>query len=223
MSRVDLKENAKKSLKGNWGQAIGVLLIFGIISTLVASIGLIGSNVNLSDPKVVEAILNGTSNIVGAPQIIAAILSILVSAFLSLGSVSFFMKLSRNEKVTYKELFSKTSLWLLYIGVSIMTAIFIGLWALLLIIPGIVAKYRYAMVNYIMVDNPDIDVFDAIRKSKEMMYGHKLDYFILQLSFIGWAILVGLTFGLLGFYVGPYMNVTFANFYYSIKDEKAKN
>ena len=221
VSRVELKENAKNSLKGKWGQAILVLIIFGIISAIVSSIGLMGKGVNLNDPQVVEAILDGTYSIISPAQIISALLTILVTSFFTLGSVSFYMKVSRNEEVTYKELFSKTNLWLLYIGVSIMTSIFVGLWSLLLVIPGIIATYKYSMVNYIMVDNPDIGVFEAIRKSKEMMYGHKLDYFILQLSFIGWAILAVFPFGILMLYVAPYMNVTCANFYYSIKDEKA--
>ena len=223
MSRVELKENAKKSLKGNWGQAILVMVIMGLITLALSCVGFVGNSANLSDPQTIQAILDGTTSIMSPAQLISAVLSIVISAFLALGSVSFYMKLSRNEKVTYKELFSKKSLWLLYIGVSIMTAIFVGLWSLLLIIPGIVASYKYSMVNYIMVDNPEIGVFEAIRKSKEMMYGHKLDYFILHLSFIGWAILAGLTFGILMLYVAPYMNVTCANFYYSIKDEKKAN
>ena len=223
VSRVELKENAKSSLKGNWGQAIIVMIIYGLITLAISCIGFMGKGVNLNDPQAIEAILNGTSSLVSPAQVISAILSIFVTSFLALGSVSFYMKLSRNEEVTYKELFSKTGLWALYIGVSVMTAIFVGLWSLLLVIPGIVATYKYAMVDYIMVDNPNIGVFEAIRKSKEMMYGHKLDYFILQFSFLGWAILSVFTFGLLMLYVAPYMNVTCANFYYSIKDEKANN
>ena len=223
MSRVELKENAKGSLKGNWGQAIIVMIIYGLITLAISCIGFMGKGVNLNDPKAIEAIINGTSSLVSPAQVISAILSIFVTSFLALGSVSFYMKLSRNEEVTYKELFSKTGLWALYIGVTVMTSIFVGLWSMLLIIPGIIATYRYAMVDYIMVDNPNIGVFEAIRKSKEMMYGHKLDYFILQLSFLGWAILSVFTFGLLMLYVAPYMNVTCANFYYSIKDEKASN
>ena len=99
-----------------------------------------------------------------------------------------------------------------------MTTIFIGLWSLLLIIPGIVAAYKYSMVNYVMIDNPELGVMGSIRRSKEIMRGHKLDYFILHLSFIGWIILSVLTFGILLLYVSPYVSVTEANFYNSIKD-----
>ncbi len=220
MSRMELKENAKNSLKGKWGEAILVLIIFGVISMAVTGIALIGNNAALNSADSISKFLeNPNSFNFGIPQIISSILSILVSAFLALGSVSYFLKVSRNENVTFKELFSKTSLWLLYIGVTIMTSIFIGLWSLLLIIPGIIASYRYSMVNYIMVDNPELGVFGAIKRSKEIMVGHKMDLFILQLSFIGWLLLSMLTLGILMLYVTPYMNVTFANFYNSIKDQ----
>lgn len=220
MSRMELKENAKNSLKGKWGEAILVLIIFGVISMAVTGIALIGNNAALNSADSISKFLeNPNSFNFGIPQIISSILGILVSAFLALGSVSYFLKVSRNEEVTFKELFSKTSLWLLYIGVTIMTSIFIGLWSLLLLIPGIIASYRYSMVNYIMVDNPELGVFGAIKRSKEIMVGHKMDLFILQLSFIGWLLLSMLTLGILMLYVTPYMNVTFANFYNSIKDQ----
>ena len=221
MNRVELKENAKKSLQGKYGQAILVLVIFGLISLAATSVGLIGNGDILKDPEALSNFLSGEGefNSILFP-IISSILNLLVSAFLALGSVSFFLKVSRNEKVTYKELFSKTNLWLLYIGVAFMTALFIGLWSLLLIIPGIIATYKYSMVQYIMIDNPELGVMGAIRRSKEMMDGHKLDFFVLQLSFIGWLLLGALTLGIVMFYVTPYMNVTYANFYNSIKDQK---
>ncbi len=224
MSRAELKENAKNSLKGKWGEAILVLIIFGVISMAITGIALIGNNTALNSPDSISRFLEDSNSFnFGIPQIISSILSILATAFLTLGSVSYFLKVSRNENVTFKELFSKTSLWLLYIGVTIMTSIFIGLWSLLLIIPGIIASYRYAMVNYIMVDNPELGVFGAIKRSKEIMVGHKMDLFILQLSFIGWLLLSALTLGILMLYVTPYMNVTFANFYNSIKDQNTGN
>ncbi len=219
MNRVQLKEKAKESLKGQWGQAIAVLIIFGVISLLATGVSFIGNISALTNPEIVSSVLEGSYKFyLGIPQVISAVLTVLVSAFLSLGSVSYFLKISRNEKATYKELFSKTNLWLLYIGVSIMTSIFIGLWSLLLIIPGIIASYRYSMVGYIMVDNPELGVFGAIKRSKEIMYGHKFDYFVLQLSFIGWRLLSALTLNILLLYVTPYMKVTNANFYNSIKD-----
>ncbi len=221
MNRVELKENAKKSLKGKWGEAILVLVVFGLISLAVSAIGLINNPNALSSSESLSQFLDSPNQFnFGWAQIISSLLSIAVACLLTLGSVSYFLKVSRNEKVSFSELFSKTNLCFLFFGVTIMVAVFTSLWTLLLIIPGIIATYKYSMVNFIMIDNPEIGVFEAIKRSKEMMNGHKLDYFILHLSFLGWALLSALTFGLLLFYVAPYMNVTCANFYNSIKDKK---
>ena len=64
-----------------------------------------------------------------------------------------------------------------------------------------------------MLDNPDISPLEAIAASKQLMRGHKMEYFILELSFLGWAYLSVFTFGLLGIWLNPYMQVTFANYY----------
>ena len=88
---------------------------------------------------------------------------------------------------------------------------------MLLIIPGFIAVFKYSMVNYILVDEPEIGALEAISKSKEMMDGHKLDLFILRLSFLGWILLGLLTFGILYIWLVPYMNVTTVKFYDSIK------
>jgi uncharacterized membrane protein len=74
------------------------------------------------------------------------------------------------------------------------------------------------MVYYIALDNPELSATEVINKSKTMMNGHKLDFFILGLSFIGWIILIPFTFGLLSLWLVPYMQVTYANFYNSLKE-----
>ncbi len=84
-------------------------------------------------------------------------------------------------------------------------------------IPGIVAAYGYMMTNFVIIDNPELSPLAAIRQSKVMMRGYKLDFFILNLSFIGWAILAVFTFGILYFWLLPYMNVTYAKFYDMVK------
>ena len=96
--------------------------------------------------------------------------------------------------------------------------LFIFLWALLLIIPGIVKSFSYAMVPYILQDE-DYDVYstDAITLSREMMDGYKGKLFMLHLSFIGWYILTALTLGLLALYVQPYLKQSEAIFYEDVK------
>jgi len=92
-------------------------------------------------------------------------------------------------------------------------------WSLLLIIPGIIAAYRYAMAPYIMAQNPDIGVMDAIGQSKELMRGHKGRLFWLSLTFIGWVLLSVLTFGIGFLWLNPYMEAAQAAFYLERTDQ----
>ena len=87
------------------------------------------------------------------------------------------------------------------------------LWSLLFIIPGIVKSYSYAMTPYILLDRPELSATDAIKESEKMMNGHKMELFILDLSFIGWILLSMLTCGILVLYVEPYMMATKSAFY----------
>ncbi len=77
------------------------------------------------------------------------------------------------------------------------------------------------MALYIYAENPEMGALDAIKKSQEMMNGHKMDLFVLELSFTGWALLSTITFGLVGIYVTPYMIATFTNFYKTISAPSA--
>lgn len=92
--------------------------------------------------------------------------------------------------------------------------LFIYLWSLLFVIPGIIKAISYALTPYILADCKNVRATDALKLSMRMMEGHKWEYFVLGISFIGWMLLTSLTCGLLYvFYVGPYMNNTFAGYY----------
>ena len=92
----------------------------------------------------------------------------------------------------------------------------------LLVIPGIVKSYSYYMMGYILTDHPEMGWKEAIAESKQMMYGHKMDLFVLHLSFLGWILLSCLTLGVLLIYTLPYMQQTEANFYRMLKEEQIK-
>ena len=101
---------------------------------------------------------------------------------------------------------------------AFLTDLFIWLWSLLLIIPGIIKSYEYRLVPYIVSENPDINYKDALAESKKLMKGNKWRSFVLDLSFIGWDLLSALSFGLAGiFFVEPYKASTDAALYESIK------
>ena len=92
--------------------------------------------------------------------------------------------------------------------------LFLVLWTLLLVVPGIIKAYSYRLVPYILKDHPELSATEAITLSRRMMNGHKADAFVLDLSFLGWIILSALTAGILHvFYVGPYIQATDAELY----------
>ena len=204
LTRRELKEKAKQSLNGKYGDAIVVVLLLSIISSVVSFI----FKKSFGIPTDVNQTYSITINLA----------SFIVSALLNFGYTSFFLKLSRDEDVEVNELWSKMNMFIPYIIVSVLISLFTTLWTLLLIIPGIIAALSYSMVYFIMLDNPEMSAMEAIKESKKIMNGHKMDYFILQLSFLGWAILGAFTLGILYFWLIPYMEVTYCNFYNNIKE-----
>ena len=99
----------------------------------------------------------------------------------------------------------------------IVETIYIFLWSLLFIIPGIVKTYSYSMSFYIMNDHPEYTATQCLDESRRMMQGHKLDLFCLHLSFIGWIIVAAFTLGIGMLWVEPYMQLSQANFYEELK------
>ena len=202
MNRVEIKKKAKESLKGKYRDAIVLTIIsFAIGFGVSIIIGFIGLN-----EKTTELISN--------------LASIIISGLLGFGTVSYYLKVSRNESVSFKELFSKINMFWPYIAITLLTGLFTILWGLLFIIPGIIASLSYSLVYYVKLDNQELSAMDVIRKSKKMMNGHKWDLFGLGLSFLGWIILGIFTLGILYLWLMPYMQVTYANFYNSLKEKE---
>jgi len=102
----------------------------------------------------------------------------------------------------------------------ILRTIFVLLWSLLLIIPGIIKSLAYSQTFFILSENPAMSPLDAIKKSQEMMKGHKMRLFLLMLSFLGWFILGALAFGIGIIFVLPYFQTTLANFYVDLRGAK---
>ena len=201
-TRAELKAMAKESLQGKYGDAIVITVLLFIISALIGG-ATAAFTTNMSEENA---------------EIIESIVELILSGLFTFGYLSFFLKISRNEDVEINELWNKTSMFMTFIAAAILIGLFTTLWTLLLIIPGIIAAYSYQMTLYILLDNPNMNVMDAIKESKRMMKGHKMDYFILQLSFIGWIILGIFTLGILYLWLVPYMNVTMCNFYNNLKE-----
>ena len=142
------------------------------------------------------------------------IVSILITGPLTVGTAIVFLQMSRYHNAQIERVLDafRTNL-ANNIVAGLLRTLFIVLWSLLFVIPGIIKAYAYAMMPYILADNPNMSSMDALRHSERLMHGHKGDLFRLHLSFIGWLILVALTGGLMIFYVGPYMQASTTAFY----------
>ncbi len=107
------------------------------------------------------------------------------------------------------------------VKIMFLREVYIFLWSLLFIIPGVIKTYEYRMIPYILEENPDISREEAFARSRRMMTGNRWKAFVLDLSFLGWYILSGLTFGILGiFYVNPYVAQTRAALYQKLKEKE---
>jgi uncharacterized membrane protein len=211
----DIKANAREALKGHWGVAIIASFIAG---TFTASGGAASSS-SSSDVDFSQLSEFSSTEIITAFAMLAGfvllglVISIIVSSLVSVGYAQFNIDLVEGNDPRIITLFSKgKQIWTTIIAnLLIFIRVFIG--TILFIIPGIIASYQYAMVNYIIAENPGISAREALAMSKEMMKGNKFRFFCLGLSFIGWSILVILTLGIASIWVGPYIQASCAAFY----------
>jgi uncharacterized membrane protein len=141
-----------------------------------------------------------------------------VTGLVSLGYISLYLSILRGKTPTFEGSISAVTenIGTKFIA-TLLVSLYTFLWSLLFIIPGIIKSYSYAMTPYILLDRPELSATDAIKESEKMMDGHKMDLFILDLSFIGWVLLSMLTCGILVLYVEPYMMATKAAFYLELK------
>lgn len=149
-----------------------------------------------------------------------SILTALLGMLLDTGYILYHLGIRRGEEMPYLTLFDSFSFAGKVILLYIVQYIFIFLWSLLFVIPGIIAAYRYRFAYYNLCENPDMGVMEALNMSKAQTNGFKWQLFVLDLSFIGWNILVGLTLGILDIWVAPYIAQSNIAFFQEIKKIK---
>ncbi len=191
-----LMQSARETLKGKWGLAIKVTLVYIVIQIFLS-------------------FLSKVTNL-------TPLISFIINAPLALGLTIFWISFSRNNNPNLDQVFEGFESWGRALKAQLLTTIFTLLWTLLLIIPGIIAALSYSQIFYIISEDKNIGINDAIEKSKKMMYGYKWKFFRLQLRFIGWAFLCILTLGIGFLWLIPYIQVTAAKFYDDIKGETPK-
>lgn len=143
--------------------------------------------------------------------------SVLLAGPFALGLAIFALKFARNRDPEISNIFDGFKNFGDALAAAILMWLVIVLGLILFIVPGIILALGLSQTMFILADEPEIGPVEALKKSWEMMKGHKTDYFVLGLRFIPWAFLCLLTFGIGFFWLGPYMQVTFANFYDSLR------
>jgi uncharacterized membrane protein len=143
--------------------------------------------------------------------------ALIIAGPLILGYFLYIISVKTTDKPCIETLFDGFKDFVRSFIAGLLLIVFIFLWTLLLVIPGIIMSLAYSMTFFILTEDKEISAYDAINRSKDMMRGYKWKYFCLQLRFTGWLILCMLTLGILTFWVQPYMTMASLNFYNDIK------
>lgn len=194
MTNAELKSRAKSSLKGCRITAIAV--------------------------EVLMALIIGVGQLLG---LLAPVYMILVFGPICYGRRSYYLHLSKGERPGVGRMFSGFSNYGNTMLLNLMIMVFSFLWSLLLVIPGVIKMLSYSMAFYILDENPDMTAGEALNRSKKMMDGHKMELFLLNLSFIGWVFLSIVTLGIGFLYTVPYMESTVAQFYQKLSGSADNN
>lgn len=219
VTRKELKDNAKQSLRGNWGWAIIVFLITAIIVGIFTGAG------HWLDETYIN--YDGTNIFYQFASPIGSIL-LWIGSFIGLSRNIAFLELRDDQKeekpyMAAFSVFTENRFGPELIN-FVLVSIFTFLWTWLLIIPGIIKAYSYSMTPYIVKDmvasGKQVSATDGINASKELMKGHKMALFIFDLSFLGWNILAAITCGIGYLWVTPYYQTAKANFYRHIASDK---
>lgn len=208
-TRKELKNKAKLSLQGNWK-----------LSIIIAAVNIYFSVFIMFSAKNLTYLIRdytGTINDIGNLMIF-----VLLSIF-TLGNTTLFFTISGNRYADAEKFLSAFNNIFRAIFLNVLISIFVFLWSMLLIVPGIIAYYRYKMAYYILSENPEISPLDAIKISKKITNGHKMDLFVFDLSFTLWSILCAATGGLVGLYVFPYYHTSLSNVYRELRKEYIMN
>ncbi len=141
----------------------------------------------------------------------------LIGPALTLGLCTVFLNITYGKTADINDLFAGFQSFGRALWLNILITVFTYLWSMLFVIPGIVKGLSYSMANFVLADNPNLTAREALNESKRIMNGHKMELFILELSFLGWYFLASFTFGISLIYSIPYQNTVMANFYNTIK------
>lgn len=211
----ELMAEARRVLSGNWGMGVvGYVLYF----ILVMSITLF-TYAALFFVAVTSAVGGGnTQAAIETVSLVANLVEWVLSGAFIVGFSSYYLVIAQEGKARLECLFTGFKRFWTSFGAYFLSTLFILLWTLLFIVPGIVAAFSYAMVYFIVADDEDAGPLEAIRRSKEIMTGNKWKFFCLNCRFIGWGLLAAFfTVGIGFLWLVPYMQTAYAKFYEDVK------
>lgn len=221
MRAADFRARARAALRGHWGVAVAVAFVAMLLGGQFAP-----------DTTIIEMMENagvgglfsrGFFTWLKTASVTGSLLSLIVGGVMSFGLAGFNLKLLNRQEARFGSLFEHFYRIGAGICMILLQVIFIRLWSLLFVIPGIVAAYRYAMMPYLMVEFPELGALDAMRESKRLMYGNKWRLFCLDFSFLGWCVLSVFTAGIGMLFLAPYMEAARAAFYQEIcREDQAR-
>jgi len=237
---ADFRALARRALQGKWGMAV----IVALVAALLCGTGSGGpelklefdgsganANVNIAGQPVFSTGHGVSPEVMGllAAGVAYALLVALVFAaiYLVLGSVvevgysRFHLELADGREGSFEQLFRYFPQWKTTACARLLRSIYVLLWSLLFVIPGIIASYSYAMTGYVLAEHPELTATEAIEASKQMMSGNRWRLFCLQFSFIGWQFLSALTLGIGNLWLNPYRKAAEAAFYREISGTAA--
>ncbi len=192
--RAQIKEQAKKNFSAQYWMCVGAFVLYTLI---------VGA----------------------ASQMTAGIGAFFLAPPMIVGFYSFSLKVYRGQEADIGGMFSDgfSDYWR-NVGGVLWMQLWIFIWSLLFIIPGIIKAFAYFMAPYILADSRNVSATQALKLSMKMTKGYKGKIFVMLLSFIGWLILTGLTFGILSiFWTGPYIETSFAGMYDELKKNALEN
>lgn len=221
MTYSELRAKAREDLKGRWALAIGIAAVAWVLggsicgTTFLPDIDLNGAEQNWNQIRVF-----GETLITIAPL---SLVGFILGGVIELGYAEILLKQHDHQEFEFRDLFSQFDRFGQGFAQRFLRELYVALWSLLLIIPGIIAHYRYAMTPFIMAENPNLTASEAIELSKQMMDGHKGELFTLHLTFIGWDLLAMITMNIGHLWLNPYKNAAEAAFYRDLKNTWQKN
>ena len=234
MRLSDYRRIARERLSGKWLMTVLVTFVAGLLGGTLSTGASFSCNVSYNtgtsaptgpDSSIMEneEALTFLLIFIAAVMIIS-ILAMLIAAAISIffcsvvctGYCKYLLNVVDFRDSSIKDLFSQFSNYKNVVLTQLRTSLIVWLGMLLFIVPGIIWGYDYAMVHFIMADHPEYSPKECMNASKTMMYGHRWEYFLLDLSFIGWAILCIFTCGIGNYFLIPYKDTAKAVFYRNI-------